>query len=189
VVSVLVKIGPMAGAALLPLWTATMGAMMLPSTIPLLRLDFATTRSRGRTVALAGGYLVVWLAIGSIVLAADAALGMHGNRVTAALLAIAALYQLLPVKRRCLTRCRAPLGRMLLGWRDGLGGAARMGVESGLWCAGCCAGLMLALLGLGVMSWVWMALVAGVVLIEKVTWIRVDVVSGVLAASAVVWAL
>ena len=160
----------MAGAAFLPLWTATMGAMMLPSTIPLLRLDFATTRSRGRTVALAGGYLVVWLAIGSIVLAADAALGMHG-------------------KRRCLTRCRAPLGRMLLGWRDGLGGAARMGVENGLWCAGCCAGLMLALLGLGVMSWVWMALVAGVVLIEKVTWIRVDVVSGVLAAGAVVWAL
>lgn len=179
----------MAGAAFLPLWSATMAAMMLPSTTPLLRLDYATTRSRGRVCALAAGYVVVWLAIAGVVLAADRALGMHGNRVTAALLAIAALYQLVPLKRRCLTRCRAPLGRMLLGWRDGLGGAARMGVENGLWCAGCCAGLMVALLGLGVMSWVWMALVGGVILIEKVTRAPTDAVSGLLAAGAVLWAL
>jgi predicted metal-binding membrane protein len=170
-------------------WTGLMAAMMLPSTVPLLRLDYATTHSRGRTFALAGGYLVVWLAIGSVVMAADAAIGMHGNRTTAALLAIGALYQLLPMQRRCLTRCRAPLARMLLGWRDGLGGAARMGVDNGLWCAGCCAGLMVALLGLGAMSWVWMALVGAVVLIEKVTWIRADLVSATLAAGAVLWTL
>jgi predicted metal-binding membrane protein len=179
----------MAGAEFVPLWIATMAAMMLPSTTPLLRLEHATTRSRSRVCALAGGYVLVWLAVGSVVLAADAALGMHGNRMTAALLAIAALYQLLPLKRRCLTRCRAPLGRMLHGWRDGLGGAARMGVENGLWCAGCCAGLMVALLGLGVMSWIWMALVGGVILIEKVTQVRTDVVSGLLAAGAVLWVL
>jgi predicted metal-binding membrane protein len=173
----------------LPIWTATMAAMMLPSTVPLLRLDYATTRSRARVAALAGGYLVVWVAIGSVVMAADAAVGMHGNRTTAALLAVAALYQLLPVKRRCLTRCRAPLARMLLGWRDGIGGAARMGVENGVWCAGCCAGLMLALLALGAMSWVWMALVGAVILVEKVTWVRADAVSALLAAGAVVWAL
>ncbi len=179
----------MVGAEFLPLWAALMAAMMLPSTLPLLRLDYATTGSRGRTLALATGYLVVWLAIGSIVVAADAAIGMHGDRMTVALLAVAALYQLLPLKRRCLTRCRAPLGRMLLGWRDGLGGAARMGVENGLWCAGCCAGLMVALLGLGAMSWIWMALVGSVILVEKVTWIRADALSALLAAGAVAWAL
>ena len=168
----------MVGAEFLPLWAALMAAMMLPSTLPLLRLDYATTNSRGRTLAL-----------GSIVVAADGAIGMHGNRLTVALLAVAALYQLLPVKRRCLTRCRAPLGRMLFGWRDGLGGAARMGVENGLWCAGCCAGLMVALLGLGAMSWIWMTLVGGVIFVEKVTWIRADAVSALLAAGAVAWAL
>ncbi len=173
----------------LPIWTATMAAMMLPSTVPLLRLDYATTHSRARTLALAGGYAVVWIAIGAVVMAADAALGMHGHRTTAALLALAALYQLLPLKRRCLTRCRAPLARMLLGWRDGVTGAARMGVENGVWCAGCCAGLMLALLGLGAMSWVWMALVGGVILVEKVTWVRVEAAAAVLAVGVVAWAL
>src|SRR5699024_7028463 len=49
----LVKIAPMA-PEFLPIWTATMAAMMLPSTVPLLRLDYATTHSRARTLALAG---------------------------------------------------------------------------------------------------------------------------------------
>jgi predicted metal-binding membrane protein len=187
----------MTGAGFLPVWTGMMAAMMLPSTLPLLRLDHATTRSWPRLVALAGGYLSVWIAFGCVVLAADALagdrlLGMHGRRLTAALLAVAALYQLLPVKRRCLTRCRAPLGRLLLGWRDGIGGAARMGVTNGLWCAGCCAGLMVALLALGVMSWVWMTLVGATILFEKVTPIGAALtlpVSAALAAGAVVWAL
>ena len=174
-----------------------MAAMMLPSTVPLLRLDYATTGSRGRLLALAGGYLTVWLAFGCLLLAVDALagehlLGMHGRRLTAALLAIAALYQLLPVKQRCLARCRAPLGRLLLGWRDGLGGAARMGMTNGLWCAGCCMGLMLALLALGVMSWGWMVLVGAVILIEKVTpvgaWMSRPL-AAVLAVGALVWAL
>jgi predicted metal-binding membrane protein len=166
-----------------------MAAMMLPSTVPLLRLEHATTRSWARTGSLAGGYLTVWLVLGAIVLAVDDAIGMHSHRVTAALLLIAALYQLLPVKRRCLARCRAPLSRLLLGWRDGIGGAVRMGVENGLWCAGCCVGLMIALIGLGAMSWVWMALVGSVILLEKVTWIRTSALSAVLVAGAVVWAL
>ena len=60
----------------LPVWIALMAAMMLPSTMPLLRLDYATTRSRLRQLSLASGYLVVWLTIGFAVMAADAAIGM-----------------------------------------------------------------------------------------------------------------
>ena len=74
---------------------------------------------------------------------------------------------------------------------DGIGGGARMGVRNGLWCAGCCAGLMVALLALGVMSWVWMALVGATILFEKVTPIGAALtppVSAALAAGAVVWA-
>jgi predicted metal-binding membrane protein len=187
----------MGGAGFLGTWTAMMAAMMLPSTVPLLRLDHAAARSFARSAAIAGGYLSVWIGFGCVVLLVDAAvderlLGMHGRRLTAALLAVAALYQLLPLKQRCLVRCRAPLGRMLLGWRDGLAGAARMGVTNGIWCAGCCLGLMVALLGLGVMSFGWMVLVGAAILVEKVTPVGVAASGGisvVLAAAAVAWAL
>jgi predicted metal-binding membrane protein len=159
----------MTGAGFVPVWTATMAAMMLPSTMPLLRLDYATTRSRARSVALAGGYLSVWIAFGCAVLGVDALIGPHGPRITASLIAVAMLYQLTPLKRRCLARCRAPLARSLLGWRDGVAGAARMGVKNGIWCAGCCAGLMAALIGLGLMSWLWMSAIAAAILLEKTT--------------------
>ena len=42
-----------------------------------------------------------------------------------------------------------------------------MGVEHGAYCVGCCWGLMLILFSLGVMSLVWMAVVAGVIFAEK----------------------
>ena len=43
-----------------------------------------------------------------------------------------------------------------------------MGFTHGLYCVGCCWGLMLVLFSLGVMSLVWMAAIAGVILAEKV---------------------
>jgi predicted metal-binding membrane protein len=186
----------MTGAGFLPVWTATMAAMMLPSTVPLLRLDRAAARSVARTFAIAGGYVSVWIALGVPVLVLDAAvdgqlLGMHGRHITAGMLTVAALYQVLPLRRRCLARCRAPLGRFLHSWRDGLVGAARMGVVNGVWCAGCCAGLMTALLGLGMMSPGWMAIVGAAIFVEKVTPVGVGAsraFAGVLAAGAVLWA-
>jgi predicted metal-binding membrane protein len=159
----------MTSAVFLLVWTATMAAMMLPSTVPLLRLDYATTKSQARLVALTGGYVAVWIAFGSIVVAIEALIGPHGWELTAALIAVAALYQLTPLKRRCLARCRAPLARSLLGWRDGVVGAARMGVKNGIWCAGCCVGVMAALIGLGLMSWLWMGVFAAAILLEKTT--------------------
>jgi predicted metal-binding membrane protein len=187
----------MASATFLPIWTAMMAAMMLPSTVPLLRLDHAAARSRTRLIAIAAGYLLVWVAIGALVLPLDLLLGgrllgMHGRGLTVALLAMAAVYQLLPVKQRCLVRCRAPLARMLHGWRDGLVGALRMGMENGVWCAGCCIGLMTALFGLGVMSVGWMAVVGAVVFLEKGTAVGARAsrfVSGLLVVAAMAWAL
>ena len=44
-----------------------------------------------------------------------------------------------------------------------------MGVEHGLYCVGCCWGLMVVLFGLGVMSVFWMAVVAAVIFAEKAT--------------------
>ena len=42
-----------------------------------------------------------------------------------------------------------------------------MGIEHGGYCVGCCTGLMVVLFSLGVMSLLWMAVVAGAILVEK----------------------
>lgn len=67
-------------------------------------------------------------------------------------LVAAALYEMTPIKTRCLRKCRSPLGSFLSSWRNGLRGAFTMGTRHGAWCLGCCWALMLALFALGVMS-------------------------------------
>ncbi len=85
-----------------------------------------------------------------------------------AAIAAAGLYQLTPLKEACLRHCRGPLRYIVGGWREGRLGALRMGSEHGLYCVGCCWGLMLALFALGVMSLFWTAVVAAAILAEKV---------------------
>ena len=53
-------------------------------------------------------------------------------------------------------------------WRDGTGGAMIMGVRHGLFCIGCCWALMGLLFVLGVMNLFWVAIITGVVLVEKI---------------------
>jgi len=91
----------------------------------------------------------------------------QGPWVAGGALAVAGLYQLTPLKSACLRHCRSPLHFLLRG-RPGALGALWMGIEHGGICVGCCAGLMLALFALGVMSLVWMAVVSLAILIEKV---------------------
>ena len=112
-------------------WTAGMALMMLPSAVPLLRLDYVTERSGVRTTALGAGYVTTWLGIAAAVAALDVLIGMplmdsHEQVVVVAALAVAAAYQASPLKRRCLARCRSPLSRIFHGWRDGISGAFRM---------------------------------------------------------------
>jgi len=87
---------------------------------------------------------------------------------------VAAGYELTPLKDVCLGKCRSPLGSLLTSWRDGVSGSLQMGAKNGTWCVGCCWALMASLLALGVMSVSWMALVAGLIAIEKTApWRRV----------------
>ena len=44
---------------------------------------------------------------------------------------------------------------------------SRMGIEQGAWCVGCCWALMATLFALGLMSIAWMAVVAGLIAVEK----------------------
>jgi predicted metal-binding membrane protein len=53
-------------------------------------------------------------------------------------------------------------------WRDGPKGALTMGVRHGVFCLGCCWVLMGLLFVLGLTNLLWIAALAGFVLIEKV---------------------
>jgi predicted metal-binding membrane protein len=160
-------------------WALMMAAMMLPSFAPTLAAYATQTRGRptGRWVLFACGYLLAWAAagllaygayeLGKAVLSSQLAWHQGGRWLSIGVLAAAAAYELMPLKHACLTRCRGQLGD---------GGAVRqsrpsalaMGVRSGGWCIGCSWALMAALFALGVMSLIWMALIAGLVALEKV---------------------
>ena len=47
-----------------------------------------------------------------------------------------------------------------------------MGAKHGAWCIGCCWALMASLFALGIMSLVWMAVVAGLIAFEKLILFR-----------------
>jgi len=156
-----------------------MAAMMFPSVAPTVALYSRMSRqSRLVPAVFTAGYLVTWAAAGVIAFAVGAVATRvaggdlawdEGGRVLAGTtLLVAAVYELTPLKNACLGRCRSPLGALLGSWRDGWSGALRMGAKNGAWCVGCCWALMASLFALGVMSVTWMALVAGLIAMEKV---------------------
>ncbi len=181
-------LGPFIGV-----WVTTMAAMMLPSAAPMVvahaaverrRRALGRARKRGGSAAFVGGYLLVWTAFGIAAYAlfeflrsldVDAlSWSRDGRYVAAAVIAIAAIYQLTPLKDVCLAKCRSPLAFVVGSWREGPLGAARMGIEHGAWCVGCCWGLMATLFAVGVMSITWTVVIAVLVALEKLLpWERV----------------
>ena len=85
----------------------------------------------------------------------------------AALLFIAGLYQLTPIKLACLRNCQSPLGFLMSRWRNGSAGAFRMGLHHGAYCVGCCWALMLLLFAGGVMNLAVIAALTAFVAFEK----------------------
>jgi predicted metal-binding membrane protein len=163
----------------LGVWVVMMAAMMFPSLAPTTALYARMTHDRGwsRPLLFAAGYLLVWGAAGLLAyglfragrsaLGGDLAWHSGGRWFAGGVLAVAAVYQLTPLKDACLGKCRSPLGFLLGTWRDGRLGALQMGTKHAAWCVGCCWALMAALFALGVMSLTWMAFVAVLIALEK----------------------
>jgi predicted metal-binding membrane protein len=161
------------------IWVVMMAAMMLPSVSPTVALYSRMTKQRSPVAPLVfvSGYLLTWTAAGLLafgiseagrrVLSDVLSWDRVGRWVAGGVLAVAAAYELTPLKTVCLRHCRSPLGFLLASWRPGLSGALRMGAKHGAWCVGCCWALMAALFALGVMSIVWMAFVAGLIAAQK----------------------
>jgi predicted metal-binding membrane protein len=170
----------------LVLWALMMAAMMLPAVAPLVSLYLRTLRARSggwtracRTACLVAGYLGVWEAFGLVVFAVAWAGGELAVRaphlapwVGAVVFAGVGVYQLTPLKDRCLRQCRSPLGFLVrFGGYSGRLRDLRVGLVHGGYCLGCCWGLMIVLVAVGVMNLAWMVGVAAAVFLEK-TWRR-----------------
>jgi predicted metal-binding membrane protein len=165
----------------LGIWVTMMAAMMLPSVAPMVLAYARVGRARptsAPTAVFVAAYFAAWTAYGvaaygvfRLVDALDmGALAWDGAGpyVAGGAIVAAGLYQLTPLKDVCLRHCRSPIHFLAHDWRDGARGAFRMGFTHGLYCVGCCWGLMLVLFTLGVMSLFWMAVIAGVIFAEKV---------------------
>jgi predicted metal-binding membrane protein len=189
------------------LWVLMMSAMMFPSVWPAVamygvvvhRRAASGARAAGASAMFVSGYLAAWTAFGLVafgLLALARAAGLDtlspdeiARYGVAPVALAAAAYQVVPFKQTCLKHCRGPLSFFMQHWRDGTGGALRMGVRHGAYCVGCCWLLMLVLLALGVMSITWMVVVSIAIAVEKLTpmgWARFA--SGALTVGLVVLA-
>ena len=172
----------------LVMWWVMMIGMMTPSAAPMILLYARATRhaqAAGKleqggvpTAVFAGGYLVMWLGFSLLAATLQWALERSGlvsammmastsAGVSTAILVLAGLYQLSPLKHVCLRQCRAPAEFLSRHWRPGALGALRMGLEHGAFCVGCCWALMALLFVGGIMNVLWIAILAILVLLEK----------------------
>jgi predicted metal-binding membrane protein len=163
-------------------WLVMVVAMMLPSTVPMMRMFTRVTadvgnRRRVRATFLLA-YLAVWFGfaiaalIGSLAFQAlveHSWLGGRDDLVLALLLAVAAVGQFMPLTRRCLRVCRDPRTFLISHYRRGVGAAWALGVRHGLSCLGCCWALMLIMFATGVGSVWWMVALTAVMVAEKTT--------------------
>jgi predicted metal-binding membrane protein len=173
---------PGAAASFLGMWVAMMVSMMLPSLAPMLwryRRDMAMTGEThlDRLTALISlGYFFVWAMFGMAVFALGVALAALEVKlpvlaraapatVGGVVMAAGAL-QFTKWKAHQLACCRmAPMCSST--FPPDVGVAWRHGLRLGLRCSGCCAGLTAALLVVGVMNLVAMAVMTAAITAER----------------------
>lgn len=163
------------------MWSVMMGAMMVPSALPMIiaHRRLCGQMPRARHAAFVAAYVLVWS--GFSLLAATLQwwlqeLGLlsrmlvltHPKVASLILIGIGA-YQFTPIKEACLGSCRTPLGFLATEWRDRPLGAFIMGLRHGVSCVGCCWALMLALFVFGAMELTVIALLSTAVALEKLT--------------------
>src|SRR5260370_11391420 len=164
-------------------WVLMLSAMMLPTTLPLLeifrRLTARRADRRWLTALVVMGYLAVWGVFGLAAHLADWGVMIAVRQsdwlianvrvIGAAILAIAGVYQFTELKYRCLDKCRAPLGFVIVHWRGARQRrqALFLGVRHGAFCIGCCWCLMLLMFAVGSANIGWMLALGAAMAAEK----------------------
>jgi predicted metal-binding membrane protein len=162
-------------------WQLMIVAMMLPSSLPLVRMfrvvSVRQAHPRQALIGLLGGYAAVWTGFGVAAFVVD--IGVHRTvdavpwlqarpqLIAASALLLAGVFQFTDLKDRCLRECRHPGPFLMTRYRRGRGAAVGLGISHGLFCLGCCWALMLVGFAAGVANLWWMAALTAVMVYEK----------------------
>jgi predicted metal-binding membrane protein len=163
-------------------WQLMTAAMMLPSSIPMIRLYWSTAqsqeRSRAALAAFLAGYALVWTVFGALALLGDLVLhtivdswewiGARPYLISGAVLIGAGAFQFSKLKDKCLEECRHPGIYLMRHYKRGVAEAFRLGRGHGLFCLGCCWALMLLMFAAGLANLTWMAALAALMAYEKI---------------------
>jgi predicted metal-binding membrane protein len=170
------------------MWTIMMVGMMAPSVAPMVLIHARVARQAAfrqtpfpATAWFALGYLAAWLTFA--LAAATAQWGLERaslltptmesatDTVAGLILLVAGIYQWTPAKDVCLAQCQAPLAFIHRhgGFRRDAAGALSLGIRHGAYCVGCCWALMTLLFAVGIMNVLWIAGLAVLVLLEKIS--------------------
>lgn len=172
---------PVRVTGFLLVWTVMVGAMMLPTMLPMARLVHAVTGPHAHAVrertGLYAAYLAVWMGFGLGALTFDSAihwlvehshwLHHHEGLILAGALLLAGGFQFSPLKYACLTACRTPMTLLWRHYGRGAGSTWRLGVAHALSCLGCCWALMLIMFATGIGNLAWMLGLTAVMVLEK----------------------
>ncbi|WP_316201514.1 MULTISPECIES: DUF2182 domain-containing protein [unclassified Bradyrhizobium] len=192
------------------MWAVMMVGMMAPSAAPMILMYAREGRhgkAQGKPFAATGwfaaGYLLAWsgfsLAATVLQWAIERAALLDSRMVLASsllggvLLIAAGVYQWTPLKDICLAQCQSPFLFLMRhgGFRSDPSGCLLLGLRHGGYCVGCCWVLMVLLFVGGVMNVLWIALLALLVLLEKLTpvgrWIARA--AGIVSVAAGAWLL
>jgi predicted metal-binding membrane protein len=173
-------------ASFMVIWMVGMVAMMFPAMVPVMSFYSRLVtkgESRPNLSRFAGppiflsGYLSLYLVLGVALFAAVYAafqlssllpwLSSFSVAGVSAVLFVTGIWQLSPLKEKMLGKCVSPMGFFMTHAKKGLSGAFRMGAEHGIYCVGCCWLYMLVMLVVAAMSLVSMALLSGLIIVEK----------------------
>ncbi len=162
-------------------WQLMIAAMMLPSSLPLIRLFTAAAANQRRAALVVAvflsGYIAVWTVFGLFAFAGDLALHRlvdsspwliaHAGAIPGTILVLAGAFQFSSLKEQCLKKCRLPANFLLQQYKRGALAAFNLGSNHGLFCLGCCWALMLVGFAAGAANLLWMGFLTAVMVYEK----------------------
>ncbi len=160
-------------------WQVMIAAMMLPASLPTIRVVNAAmarlARPRFAQATFLGAFALVWSIFGLLAFAGDLALHRLVDEtpwlaarpwlLEAGVLALAGVYQFTPVKRRSLAACRHP-GGLLPTAAPPCRDSFQVGLDHGLACLGSSSALMLLMFAEGFANLGWMIALTAVMVYE-----------------------
>jgi predicted metal-binding membrane protein len=158
----------------LAMWQVMIVAMMLPSSVPMLKLFAKASSNQPQALFIfICAYVTVWTGFAIALFGLD--IGLHqwdwlhekSWLYSGFTLVVAGVFQFSSCKQQCLQVCRHPFSFLTHHYERGLLGAWKLGIYHGLYCLGCCWALMLVMFVVGVGHLTWMLLLTVVMTMER----------------------